>query len=603
MQGVSVTDTAVSQQRLPLTHDPSRDYRTSCTALYSVSMKMVAVLLTLLTLVCAFAAAPTNEIKVDQAGYLLHSPKLAMVASHALAKEFAVRRSGNDAVAFRGKLAEPATDSDSGDIVQQADFTKLEKAGKYYIEVPGVGRSWEFAIGPNVFARAFYLAIRSYYGQRCGTAVDLGPEFPGFKHAPCHRVGAYHTSSGKTGPHVSAKGWHDAGDYGRYIVNSGISTGTLLWTWEMFGDRLKQVTLNIPESGNGTPDILNEIRWNLDWMLSMQDEDGGVWHKQTSERFCDFIAPEKDTLISYVIGMGKDPFKSSCAAGDFAAVMAIAARAFQPFDAAYAQTCLRAAQKAWTWLEKNPDTMYRNPPGVQTGEYGDRDCADEHLWAAAELWRTTGEKIYERYFLEHFAAFRKALAPNAPPDWGNVAPLALWSYALGRPSNADAVAAIVHDSTDAATKIAERASRHLYRISLSPADYVWGSNGVAANYSFQLLVANALQPDRRFVETAFDNLHYLLGRNTFSLSWVTQVGANPYHHPHHRPSAGLADPWPGLLSGGPNRGRQDAAIMKLPKGPPARMYVDEMASYSTNEVAINWNAPLVFVLASALQEN
>jgi endoglucanase len=176
------------------------------------------------------------------------------------------------------------------------------------------------------------------------------------------------------------------------VVNSGISTGTLLWTWEIFGDRLKQVKLNIPESGNGTPDILNEIRWNLDWMLSMQDDDGGVWHKQTSERFCDFILPEKDTLISYVIGTGKEPYKSSCATGDFAAVMAIAARAYRPFDAAYAEKCLRAARQAWNWLEKYPDVTFRNPPGVSTGGYGDGDCADEHLWAAAELWRTTGDQ-------------------------------------------------------------------------------------------------------------------------------------------------------------------------------------------------------------------
>ena len=108
-----------------------------------------------------------------------------------------------------------------------------DKPGKYYLEVPGVGRSWEFSIGPDAFARPFYLAMRSYYGQRCGTAVDLGPEFPGYKHAACHLEGAYHASSGKTGPHISAKGWHDAGDYGRYVVNSGISTGTLLWTWEI----------------------------------------------------------------------------------------------------------------------------------------------------------------------------------------------------------------------------------------------------------------------------------------------------------------------------------------------------------------------------------
>ena len=391
-------------------------------------MRLAAVFL---ICVCGFAASPTTDIKVDQAGYLPHSAKLAMVVSHALAKGFAVHRSSNDSVVFRGKLAEPVTDPDSGDLIQEADFTRLEKAGKYYLEVPGVGRSWDFSVGPDVYSRAFYLAMRSYYGQRCGTAVDLGPEFPGYKHAACHLEGAYHASSGKTGPHVSSKGWHDAGDYGRYVVNSGITTGTLLWTWEMFGDRLKQVKLNLPESGNGTPDILNEIRWNLDWMLTMQDEDGGVWHKQTSERFCDFIMPEKDTLISYVIGTGKEPFKSSCATGDFAAVTAIAARVYKPFDAAYAERCLRAARQAWGWIEKHPDAIFHNPRGVSTGDYGDGNCADEHLWASAELWRSTGDAEFEKYFVEHYGAFRKSIKPNGPPDWGNVAPLALWTYALG----------------------------------------------------------------------------------------------------------------------------------------------------------------------------
>ncbi len=563
-------------------------------------MKRVAIFL---ISCCGFAAAPTTEIKVDQVGYLPHSTKLAMIASHTLARDFFVRRASNDSTAFHGKLAEPVSDADSGDLIQEADFSKLDKPGKYYLEVPGVGRSWNFAIGPNVFSRAFYLAMRSYYGQRCGTAVDMGPEFPGFKHAACHLEGAYHTSSGKTGQHTSAKGWHDAGDYGRYVVNSGISTGTLLWTWELFGDRIKQMKLDIPESGNGTPDILNEIRWNLDWMLSMQDDDGGVWHKQTSERFCAFIPPEKDTLVSYVIGIGKEPFKSSCATGDFAAVMAIAARVYRPFDAAYADKCLRVARQAWEWIEKHSDVEFRNPRGVSTGEYGDSDCSDEHLWAAAELWRATGDAGYERYFLEHFGAHRKAIGPSRPPSWQDVAALALWTYALGHGKNADAVAAITQDSVNAAGQIAERAAHHPYRISLRAADYVWGSNGVAANYGLQLLVASVLKPNPRFVEAALDNLHYLLGRNTFSLSWVTHLGENPFSHPHHRPSAGLPEPWPGLLSGGPNRGRQDAAMRKLPDGPPAKMYLDEQASYASNEVAINWNAPLVFVLAAALPAN
>jgi endoglucanase len=542
-----------------------------------VMKRIIEFSILLLISLCAFAAAPspTVEIKVDQVGYLSTAPKVAFVVAKNPATDFTVHRAADGSVAFRGKPTAPVEDADSGDRVQAADFTGLTKTGNYYLVVPGVGRSWSFAIGPEVYSRAFYLAMRSYYGQRCGIAVDLGPEFPGYTYEACHLIAAYHASSGKTGPQKSAGGWHDAGDYGRYVVNSGITTGTLLWTWELFGERIKNTKLNLPESGNGTPDILNEIRWNLDWMLSMQDEDGGVWHKQTSERFCGFIMPEKDTMTSYVIGTGKEPYKSSCATADFAAVMAIAARAYKPFDAAYSQKCLRAAREAWVWLGKYPDVLFRNPSGVSTGEYGDRNCGDERLWASAELWRTSKEEAYESYFLAHYVEYLKTIR---------------------------AVAAIRQESISTGDQFVERSGRNGYRISMTSNDYVWGSNGVAANYGMQLLVANALRHDPRYVQAALENLHYLLGRNTFSLSWVTQLGANPYRHPHHRPSGadGKLEPWPGLLSGGPNRGRQDPATKKLPDLPPAKMYLDEEASYATNEVAINWNAPLVFLLVGVL---
>ena len=560
-------------------------------------------IIALLIAVPAFAANPITEIKVDQAGYLSGSPKVAFVASKAAATGFTVRAAKDGKVAFSGKLTAPADDPDSGDRVQAADFTKLAKSGTFYLDVPGVGRSWDFSIGPDVYARAWYMTMRSFYGQRCGIAVDLGPEFPGYKHDACHLEAAYHASSGKNGRLLNLGGWHDAGDYGRYVVNSGISTGTLLWTWEMFGSRLQNVKLNLPESGNGTPDILNEIRWNLDWMLTMQDQDGGVWHKQTSEKFCGFIMPEADKLVSYIIGIGKEPYKSSCATGDFAAVMAIASRVYRPFNAAFAEKCLRAARQAFAWLETNPGVMFENSAGVSTGGYGDRNCGDEHLWAAAELGRTTGDEIYQRYFLEHYAEYRSSVRPVGPQSWANVANLALWTYALGRGKNAEALAAIRQDSAAAADQIAARTTANPYRISMTARDYIWGSNSVAANYGMQLLVANALQPNASYVEAALENLHYLLGRNTFSLSFVTQVGANPFRHPHHRPSGAdnNPEPWPGLLSGGPNRGRQDPAMRKLPADlPPAKMYLDDQEAYSANEVAINWNAPLVFLLAGTL---
>jgi len=548
-------------------------------------------------------AAPGTGIKVDQVGYLPDAPKIAFVVQPA--KIFAVRRTRDASIAFQGTVQPPIFDPDSGEHVGALDFTKLHETGRFYIDVPGIGRSWNFSVKPDVFRRVYYLAMRSYYGQRCGTEVDLGSEFPGYRHAACHLDGAYHASSGKEGPRTSTHGWHDAGDYGRYVVNSGISTGLLLWTWELYGDRLKNISLHLPESGNGTPDILNEIRWNLDWMLTMQDKDGGVWHKQTSTHFCPFIMPEDDKLVSYVIGTGAAPFKSSCATADFAAVMAIAGRVYKPFDAAYASRCLRAAESAWKWLDRNPDVLFRNPAGVSTGDYGDDHCGDERLWAAAELFRTTGEDIYSRYFLAKYREYSDRLGPAGPPSWSMVAPLALWTYVLGNGSDAAAVQAIRAQSLHASDDIVERAARDGYRISLTRHDYIWGSNGEAATYGVQLLIANRMRANPRYVEAAMDNLHYLLGRNTFSLSWVTQVGEHAVLHPHHRPSAadGLELPWPGLLAGGPNPGRQDGEMKKLLAADvlPAKAYVDVTGAYACNEVAINWNAPLVLLFAALVE--
>ena len=561
--------------------------------------------LVILACVCSAFAAPTTEIKIDQVGYLPNASKVGFVVSNRANGEFTVRRKKDNSIAFAGKLSPAIEDPDSGDRVKTADFSKLQESGIYYLDVKGVGTSWAFSIGRDIYRNAFYLTMRSFYGQRCGTAVDLGREFPGYKHSACHLGGGYHATSGKSGAAVSAKGWHDAGDYGRYIVNSGITTGQLLWAYEIFEARVGKVKLNIPESDNSTPDILDEVRWNLDWMLTMQDEDGGVWHKQTSEQFAAFVMPENDKLLSYVIGTGKEPYKSSAATGDFAAVMAIAARTYKAHDPAYARLCLNAAEKAWNWLLKNPDVLFRNSGGVVTGEYGDRDCSDERLWAAAELWRSTKQEAYEGYFLANFAAQLPMINPVGPPSWPRVAPLGLWTYVLGGGSNQEATKTIREASLKAVDEIVDRTNKNPYRMSLTPRDFVWGSNAVAANYGIQLLVANLMKPDARYVETATENLHYLLGRNTFSLSWVTQLGENPFRHPHHRPSQAdnNKEPWPGLLSGGPNQHRQDPAMKKLANLPPAKMYLDDWESYATNENAINWNASIVFLLAGVLPEN
>jgi endoglucanase len=550
------------------------------------------------------APQATVQIKVDQVGYLPGQRKLAVLTAEA--KIFRVKRASDNAVVFEGKLERAMPDSDTGDSVRIADFSALRDSGTYFLEVPEVGRSWMFSIQPDVFSRTYYLAMRAFYGQRCGTAVDLGPEFPGYVHAACHLKGEFHASSGKRGERDNVGGWHDAGDYGRYMVNSGIATGTVLWAWEMFGSKLKNIKLDLPESGNGTPDILNEARWNIEWMWKMQDEDGGVWHKQTSERFPGFIMPQDDHWPSEVIGTGQAPYKSTCATADLAAVAAIAARVYRPFDANFAAQSLVAARRAWVWTEKFPNVTFTNPPGITTGEYADDNCADERLWAAAELWRTTGDVTYNEYFVKHYPPFLQSVDSPALENWKDVGAMGLWAYALGARSESDArpIKEIRDRTILAARAISDRTSKSAYHTSMRTKDYVWGSNGVAANYGMELLVANALAPDPSFVESAFDDLHYLLGRNTFSISWVTQVGANPYRHPHHRPSGAdnNPEPWPGLLSGGPNAGRQDDVLKALPSDTPAaRDYADNQDSYSSNEVAINWQAMLVFLLAGTLR--
>jgi endoglucanase len=544
------------------------------------------------------AASGPGNVVFNQSGYLPNGDKVASVQvedQRDLTFQICSEKTGRNVLG--GRLTDPLSDAASGYRVALADFSRLTTPGAYRLLAQGV-RSQLFMVGSDVYENLLLLSMRAFYGQRCGCAVDLGD---GYRHPACHASGAYHPSSGRTGELANSGGWHDAGDYGRYVVNSGITTGTLLWAWELFPRSLRGLSLRIPESGGKLPDYLAEIRWNLEWMLSMQDVDGGVWHKQTSGQFCGFVMPQDDKLTSYVIGTGATPYKSTCATASLAAVMAIAARCYGAHDTVFAERCLAAAERGWTWALAHPDVGFVNPPGIATGGYEDVHCNDEILWASAELWRTTGKQAYEQAFLREAQTAPPETAVAAP-SWSNVAPLGYWTYVLAGGKAEDKMRSrIVAQTAAAAQTLVARRRSSGYGNTLDLADYVWGSNSLAANQSLLLLIANQLQPDPRMLETALGNLHYLLGRNCFGVSWVTQVGTDPLLHPHHRPSMAdqLDRPWPGLLCGGPNAKPTDKVAQGLAKLPPMRMWVDDAMAFSVNEVAINWNAPLVFLLAGA----
>lgn len=543
------------------------------------------------------AALDGSPIVFNQLGYLPDARKL--VTLRALSATFTVRAQNGSAIVLQGTTGAPLDDAASGDRVQIADISRLTKPGTYMLETDA-GKGAPFEIGTEVYRHALWLSMRGYYGQRCGCAVDLGD---GYSHPICHAAAEFHATSGKTGPVKNHGGWHDAGDYGRYIVNSGISTGTLLWTWELLNGSVRKLDLKIPESGGKIPDFLAEIKWNLDWMLTLQDSDGGAWHKQASENFCAFIMPQDDHWTSYVIGTGLTPYKSTCATADLAAVAAIAARCYGPYDDAYAKTCLEVARRAFAWASKNPNVPFRNPSGIRTGEYGDADCRDELLWAAAELGRTTGEEQYRKAFESGVAYLQSDKGIQIKtPTWSNLSAFALWTYAMAgrKDASPELIAQIREASLHAGELLVANSRQNGYGNTMSVSDYVWGSNSVAANQSLQLIVTDQLQKNDEFRQAAAENLHYLLGRNCWDLSWVTQLGCNPFQHPHHRPSGAdnIAAPWPGLLSGGPNAHPSDPPGRLMPKRPPMRMYLDDQAAYSMNEICINWNAPLVFLLAA-----
>jgi len=537
-------------------------------------------------------------IRVDQAGYPVAARKLAMsVGGQGASATVLLQPTRREVLTV--PLGPATTDTQSGDTLRTIDFSAVTKPGSYTIAVKGVGDSAPFRIAPDVYRDPLYLTTRAFYGQRCGTAVDLGPRFKSYTHAACHLDDAqFHASSGRSGSKRASGGWHDAGDYGKYVVNSGITTGQLLWAWEWYPKVFETLSLDIPESTNRVPDLLDEIKWNLDWMLTMQDADGGVWPKLTSARFGSFVMPEKDDGgTRYIIGTGSEPYKSSCATADFAAVFAIAARVYRPYDPAYADRAIAAARKAQTWVAAHPDVLFRNPPDVSTGEYGDRRCTDERLWAAAELFRTTGEQPFGDLSVALAADFH--VAGTDPQSWPNVGNMGLWAYAWSKGASDALKTRVAAETAAAAREIVQRTASAAWRHSLTDRDLVWGSNAVVANYGVLLLAANRFASDPSALAAALDNLHYLLGRNTFGLSWVTAVGARPYRHPHHRPSGSdqNEESWPGMLSGGPNARGGDPVMAGIPATPPARRYVDDERAYSANEMAINWQSALVLLLA------
>ncbi|HVG11769.1 MAG TPA: glycoside hydrolase family 9 protein [Flavisolibacter sp.] len=564
---------------------------------------LLAALLIFTSIVQAQQAGTT--IYLNQVGFYPSAPKWAFVSGASSARFFVLDAASGDTV-YRGTLGPEKPSLNSSLRLKSADFSGLKGEGRYLLVMPGGAKSHPFQISSDVHRAAAIAVLKGFYFQRSNGILE--ERFAGRWQRPSGHPDTavlVHPSAASenrpAGTTISSPGgWYDAGDYNKYIVNSGITMGTLFSAYEDFPAYYKRLNVGIPESSDAVPDILNEALYNLRWMMTMQDpHDGGVYHKLTNASFDGMVMP----------GVTKDPRfvvqKGTAATLDFAAVMAQGARVLKAFEKqlpGLSDSCLRAAASAWNWATKNPNLRYSQSrisasfqPAVSTGEYGDSRFGDEWLWAAAELFVTTNKR---NYFDTVVARLKE---PVALPSWGSVEMLGYYTLVRQGASLPPYVARILPALKDSiikkATQLLAGARTNAFGTPMggTKSDFVWGSSAVAANQGILLLNAYRLTKRDAFLQGALANADYLLGRNATGFSFVTGIGSKTPMHPHHRPSVadGIAEPVPGLLSGGPNPGRQDSCKYAFTE--PETAFTDDDCSYASNEIAINWNAPAVYL--------
>lgn len=560
-----------------------------------VTVAFTTVLLTLLPVPRSAAVQATSSIRLNTVGYPPGAQKAASIALPCT--NFAVIRVADGSTVFQGAVTGPASDPDTQEQLYTADFSKLKQPGDYQLDVPGVGRSAPFHVATDVYREPYYVVMRGFYLWRCGTAVSATYQGTTFAHDICHTNDAWLDFVG--GGHAQkdgAKGWHDAGDYNKYVVNAGVTVGVMFRAWEDFGPQIKAVRLDLPESGGPLPDYLAEIKWELDWLLTMQAPDGSVYHKLSTTRFGGFAPPETETAERYFTPWGSE------ATADFVAIMAQASRIYRPYDPAFADRCLQAARKSYRFLQAHPEYHKADQTGFSTGAYETNEpdhrlggVPENRLWAAAEIWETTGDTNALNDLENRIRSVRGQV--DGDFDWDEVKDLGLLTYLFsGHPGRDKSLVNLVRNNLlAAADKIVLARNQDAYARPLGSV-YYWGCNGGVARQTVILMAAdratrrNIFQRSSKSVyrDACLDALNHLFGRNYYGRSFVTGLGSNPPLHPHDRRDTGeyLNHPWPGYLVGGANTKATD--------------WHDDQADFRVNEIAINWNSALVYALAACL---
>lgn len=546
-----------------------------------------------------------QSIKVNQVGYYPSETKVAVIEPTVTAKSFVLKDAKGKKV-WSGKAVRTSVSPFTQKVRQVVDFSTVKTPGTYTF-VAGKEEQ-KVVIKENAFADVAKAAMKAFYLQRIGMPIEA-------KYAGAYARPAAHMDD-KVVVHPSAAsplrpagtvisspyGWYDAGDFNKYIVNSGFTIGVLLQAYEINKAYADKMNLVIPESEDAVPDFLDEVMYNLKWMITMQDPyDGGVYHKLTTPNFEGFEMPVNCHQTRYVVQ------KSTQASLDFAASLAQAARIYSAYPKyqSFAKEAVKAAERAYAWAVKNPTFYYdqngnnqKYSPKVNTGMYDDKASADEFFWAATELYLTTKQNSYFEQ--------AKSFMPQSyrVPTWGEVSGLGVQQWInqslLGKLDGIDfpvekMKADLLAFCDDCMLRMPTSSfnAPHGNRVQ----DFPWGSNSeMCAGQGIALTYAYTLTKDHKYLSAAIADADYLLGRNATGYCFVTGFGTKQVMHPHQRLSEadGIDAPLPGFLAGGPNPGQQDIAnVTTYPSKAADESYTDDMNSYASNEIAINWNAYLV----------
>jgi len=538
-----------------------------------------------------------GDIRLNQLGYFPGAEK-SFVVVNSEATCFEIKDTAGKLV-FSGSLVDKGLWDKSNEKLKVGIFDALTKKGSYTISVPDKGDSYPFDIADNIYADARKNALKTYYYQRAST--EITEEFGGKYKRPMGQPDDtiyFHESTGKSqGFKNGSKGWYDAGDFNKYIVNTGVTVGTLYLMYEMFPQLYPDNYTNIPESGNGVSDLLDEVRWEMDWVYTMQDDDGGVFVKISELDWEWSVMPHEWVKDRYFIG------KSTSASLNFAAMCAMVARVYKDIDADFAKKNIGMATKAWNWATANDTILYLGTPGVGSGNYDDTNLVDEFMWAASEMYVATGEQEYFDYLTANYFDPKFEVC-----GWrtfmSNIGFYSLLSTENGLP--AEMKTKLKNGFVTLADGLVDTVNAIAYN---TPSEiFEWGSNSEMMNRLIIVGFAYELTKDKKYMDAIVKSTDYFLGKNALGYSFLTGYGEKPSMHPHHRQSYadGIDDPIPGFITGGPNNGREDDVIYNAQNGGaktnypvklPAVSYVDEYDSYASNEVTINWNSSLLMLFS------